>query len=82
MEMVESFWTRLTSPFTGLIGGTYEQMGKRDWNPLKGDWNPFSGFDQIKIAVGLVVGAIILIMLLPYLLPAAVAVKKYRKKSK
>ena len=76
--MVEGLWTRLTSPITGLISGTYEQMGKRDFNPFKGDFNPFSGWDTIRATIIVVVIIIGVIIALPYLLTTGTAYRKYK----
>ena len=76
---IEPFFARISSPFTAVVGGTWGEMKKRDFDPLKGDFNPFSGLDAIKGTIALVVAIIVFIILLPTLLTLTATYKKQSK---
>ena len=57
--MVESFWTRLTSPVTGLAGGTYKEMkAQPSFNPFSEE---FGSLSKIKWGIGAIVVILIVV---------------------
>ena len=57
--MVESFWTRLTSPITGLAGGTWEGMKESpSLNPFS---ETFETIDTIKLSLGAIVVILVIV---------------------
>lgn len=76
---IEPFFSRISSPVTGVIGGTWTEMKTRKFDPMRGQFNPFSGLDAIKGTITVVIVGIVFIMLLPTLLTLTATYKKQSK---